>query len=284
MSLRMNARFHAAALEQHHIENAVQQTLHGLNSSGGSSVNLKGKSVPTHGYMVGGIAQEKNIGGGPKRIGEHHVRSYINENAHHLGRPDHYLGSWHDKKDNSVALDVSRHFKDRNEAHAYARLHNEKAVYNLHEGKDENTDWAQTVPHQSSAGKSVDELTEQAVHNIKHNGGTTMDHRGNEVSHGYTVGAGPHHEFEGEVTHEHVRPFIEEHHEKLKDGDHVLGGWHNHSSGKTELDLNHHVEGEHEARQLGEKKKRSVYDVKAMDCVPKQKYPCAVCKDNPDLN
>ena len=142
MSFRLAAHLKTVAtgLDPAHTEHAVNTTLHGLHNHGGSSVNLHGSS-PEHGWMVGGFAREHAIKGGPNSVSHEHVRNYIHENAKHLHDKNNYLGSWHDEEGGKTTLDISRHFTNRDEAHAHARKHNEDAVYNLHEGVSEPTEW-----------------------------------------------------------------------------------------------------------------------------------------------
>lgn len=142
MGFRITAHFKSVAsgLDTKDVEHATQATLHGLRQNGGSSVNLKGHS-PSHGWMVGGVGPEKAFKGGPESVSKEHVSNYIHENAHHLKDPSNHVGSWHDTEGGKVTLDVSKHFSDRDAAHAYARKNNEDAVYNLHEDKTEPTDW-----------------------------------------------------------------------------------------------------------------------------------------------
>lgn len=149
MGFRLLARFRTvvANLEEQHVNTAVEHTLSGLKSSGGSSVGLKGQATPNKGWMVGGVAKEHVHSGGPDRVHHTDVKNFVHENAHHLADPSHFLGSWHDNKSDNVHLDVSKHFPNKEEAHSYARLHNEKAVYNLHEGKEEPTNWEETTTH-----------------------------------------------------------------------------------------------------------------------------------------
>lgn len=144
MGFRLTARFRqvASGLDSETVHKATQATLDGLKTHGGSSVSLSGHTAPVHGWMVGGAGGEKVIHGGPEDVKPEHVKDFIHDNAHHLSHPDHFLGSWHDKEGKKVTLDVSQHFDDRDEAHSKAREKNEDAVYNLHEGKDEPTDWA----------------------------------------------------------------------------------------------------------------------------------------------
>lgn len=131
MSFRLQARFAQAALEPHHVDKAIEDTLSGLKQNGGSSVHVKGHKVPERGYMVG-QGDDKVFSGTPKHSD---VKAFVHQHADKLSKPDHFLGSWHDSDSGSTALDVSRHFHNADEAHAHARKSNEKAIYEIHSGE-----------------------------------------------------------------------------------------------------------------------------------------------------
>ena len=129
------------------IGNAAKSLLHRLPSSkvansaykatveaGGHTVSLTGE-IPTARYMFSPYkANEKIIP--MKSFHPHHIDNYIKENKHLLTKPNHHLGTWHNKETGNVHLDVSIPHHNRLEALTAAQKHNQLAIFDSHAASD----------------------------------------------------------------------------------------------------------------------------------------------------
>jgi len=88
---------------------------------------------------------------------------YVRKNSDLLAKGDHYLGAWHNPKDDKVYLDVSRVVRTAQEAERLGRDHNQEAYFDLHRGKSveiskrKHSDYGhQTSPvsHRPSGGQT----------------------------------------------------------------------------------------------------------------------------------
>ena len=62
--------------------------------------------------------------------------SFLVDNEHELSRPNRYFGVWLDKEDNSVYLDVSHIYSEKEQAMSLAKWNKEKAIFNLGTGEE----------------------------------------------------------------------------------------------------------------------------------------------------
>src|SRR5262245_4646751 len=75
---------------------------------------------------------------------------FLRKNRDLLGRPDHFLGVWHDPKTGDIWLDVSVHTKTPARAERLAKKYNQVAYYNLDTGKSVETGGTGAPIHQQN--------------------------------------------------------------------------------------------------------------------------------------
>ena len=59
------------------------------------------------------------------------IKDFMEKNKDVLSDPDNYLGTWYDTETGAISLDISRNFKNKNEAVKFAQEHNEKAIWDV---------------------------------------------------------------------------------------------------------------------------------------------------------
>jgi hypothetical protein len=65
----------------------------------------------------------------------HVIKQYRREHRTELGKPNAYLGGWHDPNTNHVYLDVATHYKSFEDAKDAGRKAKQLAVYDVAHGK-----------------------------------------------------------------------------------------------------------------------------------------------------
>lgn len=117
---------------QSKIRNVVEQT---RKPGGGSTTNLKTGKSPTEGYSVSPY-KDREWKVPEDKFGIHTVDAYIEQNADLLSLENHHLGTWNNKDDKNVYLDVSIIESSLEDAKRVARENNQLAIYGLKEGHD----------------------------------------------------------------------------------------------------------------------------------------------------
>lgn len=120
------------------VESAALRLVTGIVSSGGASVPVSSNgSVPTSGYMVGGIYSEEVKA---TSLAIWQVTTFV-ERGLKVARDLYgegsaaYLGSWLDAETGQVWFDVSEHVAERGAALRLAAKRGELAVYDIATGE-----------------------------------------------------------------------------------------------------------------------------------------------------
>ena len=103
--------------------------------NGGISVHIKTGKEPKDGYMCAVYADRaewikgSDVKDANKRTAA--IQKFMDKNKDVLSDPDNYLGTWYDTESGNISLDISRNFKNKDEAISYGREHNEKAIWDV---------------------------------------------------------------------------------------------------------------------------------------------------------
>ena len=112
----------------------IDQIVRDTQDKGGTSTSLFDGTSPTTGFMVsvgGGIP----IAEGAFFFGFAGLMNLQEIAARNIGQPV-YLGTWYDRPNREVWIDLSENIQDYERAMALAELRGEKAIYNVITGKD----------------------------------------------------------------------------------------------------------------------------------------------------
>ena len=103
-------------------------------AAGGHTVSLAGK-IPEARYMFSPYkASEKVIS--RKQLTPAHIDNYIRDNKELLSKPNHHLGTWHNKETGNVHLDMSLPHDNRLAALETGQKHEQLAIYDRVAGRD----------------------------------------------------------------------------------------------------------------------------------------------------
>lgn len=104
-------------------------------TGGGISIHVKSGKEPKSGYMCAVYAERASwikgdaVKDPAKRTKA--IKDFMEKNKDVLADKNNYLGTWYDTSTGNISLDISRNFKNKNEAVKYAREHNEKAIWDV---------------------------------------------------------------------------------------------------------------------------------------------------------
>lgn len=108
---------------------------HRTVANGGISIHTKSGREPKSGYMCATYAERAAwikgdaVKDPAKRTAA--IKDFMEKNKDVLADKNNYLGTWYDTSTGNISLDISRNFKNKNEAVKYAREHNEKAIWDV---------------------------------------------------------------------------------------------------------------------------------------------------------
>lgn len=108
---------------------AVAQIMHAHKNNGGSTFSLKHGHVSGDLYAVSPYLQQSQVFSG--ELKPEHVHNFIKQNYETLQKPDHHVGTWHDKSSGNHYLDIVVTTPDKNKAIELGKKHNQKAVFHL---------------------------------------------------------------------------------------------------------------------------------------------------------
>ena len=101
---------------------------------GGSATSLVGVEAPKKGYYVSTHKDREQII--PyDQFNPLHLKEYADKNKDLLDDPKNFLGTWHNKEDNNVYLDVSEHTISLEDAKELGVKHNQLAIFDIENGK-----------------------------------------------------------------------------------------------------------------------------------------------------
>lgn len=111
----------------------------------GSTISTKNGYVPKAGFMVAVDTDRSKVihvdlddpDVEKKLAGE--IKKYMTDNKDLLGQKGKYLGTWQDSATGDLYLDVSTHVKNKAEAVALGRKHNQIAIWDVKHGQEINT-------------------------------------------------------------------------------------------------------------------------------------------------
>jgi len=109
----------------------IRPLLDAINEpDGGFSIHDHIGDGPTTGYMV---SMNKNTERdfAAKDLTADHIRQYQEDHADELSQAGYYFGAWHNPEDGRVYLDVSKNFKDKDEAMKAAKGADQIAIFDL---------------------------------------------------------------------------------------------------------------------------------------------------------
>ena len=104
-------------------------------ANGGISVHVKSGREPKDGYMCAVYADRAEwIKGDAVKDPEKRtaaIKNFMEKNKDVLADDNNFLGTWFDTESGNISLDISRNFKNKEEAIKYAKEHNEKAIWDV---------------------------------------------------------------------------------------------------------------------------------------------------------
>ena len=104
-------------------------------ANGGISVHVKSGREPKDGYMCAVYADRAewikgdDVKDPAKRTAA--IKNFMEKNKDVLDDENNFLGTWFDTESGNISLDISRNFKNKEEAIKYATEHNEKAIWDV---------------------------------------------------------------------------------------------------------------------------------------------------------
>lgn len=114
---------------------AVGGISHRTVTGGGISIHVKSGKEPKSGYMCAVYSDRAEWIKGdavkdPAKRTEA-IKKFMEKNKDVLADKNNYLGTWYDTESGNISLDISRNFRNKNQAVKYAREHNEKAIWDV---------------------------------------------------------------------------------------------------------------------------------------------------------
>lgn len=104
-------------------------------ANGGISVHVKSGREPKSGYMCAVYTDRSTwlkgdtVKDPKKRTAA--IKEFMEKNKDVLSDPDNFLGTWYDTETGNISLDISKNFKNKDEAIKFASEHNEKAIWDV---------------------------------------------------------------------------------------------------------------------------------------------------------
>lgn len=107
------------------IDRAVRAAHDGLNANQGSTVSVRGDTLPSHGFLVGDGESEYVT----RTVTYETLRQFIIKNLDKLSQANTFLGVW--QTENEVYIDVSEWYADRDLAMKVAQERDELMIFDL---------------------------------------------------------------------------------------------------------------------------------------------------------
>lgn len=123
---------------------ATKGVVSGTFKNEGATVHLETGEQPTTGYMIGAGAPTKWINAAEdtpeaRSALAKAIKQYKKDNAELLKDPKNFLGTWWDKENGQISLDVSIRETDKAAAIKLGQERNERAIYDLAKGESIDT-------------------------------------------------------------------------------------------------------------------------------------------------
>jgi hypothetical protein len=119
----------------------------GLVEDEGFSVNERTGRIPRTGVMSSIHGHEAVHPGvaSPEQIGD-----FRSEKAQPLSQPSHFLGGWHDRREDETSLDVSRRFGTVQKGYNFARSQGQKAIFDLGSFSEREVHYGPRLPYRGT--------------------------------------------------------------------------------------------------------------------------------------